>query len=169
MSADIIGFIIEAEKINTLELSEATGISRTTFNAIEKTGRAANEVCEKLYSYIYKHNYRINSVKEELIKEKYGSVLFHGSKNGLSNITISGSRNNCDFGKGFYLGQTYHQALSFVCEYDKASVYSFNYSFDGLKCVEFDCSLDWMIAICPFRGTIKKYAESELVQMILKK
>ena len=164
-----VGFIIEAEKINTLELSEATGISRTTFNAIEKTGRAAYEVCEKLYSYIYKHNYRINSIKEELIKEKYGSVLFHGSKNGLSNITVSESRNNCDYGKGFYLGQTYHQALSFVCEYDKASVYSFNYSFDGLKCVEFDCSLDWMIAICHFRGTIKKYAESELVQMILKK
>ena len=74
-----IGFIIEAEKINTLELSESTRISRTTLKAIEKRGSAADEVCEKLYSYIYKHNYRINSVKEELIREKYGNVLFHGS------------------------------------------------------------------------------------------
>ena len=166
---DDIGFIIEAEKINVLELSEATRISRTTINAVEKRGSAADEVYEKLYSYIYKRNYRINSVKEELIKEKYGSVLFHGSKNGLSDITVSGSRNNCDFGNGFYLGQTYNQALSFVCEYDRASVYSFRYSLEGLECVEFDCSLDWMLAICYFTGTIKKYAESERVQKVIKK
>ena len=166
---DDIGFIIEAEKINVLELSEATRISRTTINAVEKRGSAADEVYEKLYSYIYKRNYRINSVKEELIKEKYGSVLFHGSKNGLSDITVSGSRNNCDFGNGFYLGQTYNQALSFVCEYDRASVYSFRYSLEGLECVECDCSLDWMLAICYFRGTIKKYAESERVQKVIKK
>ena len=164
-----MGFIMEAEGINKLELSEATGISRTTLNSIEKKGGAANEVCEKLYSYIYKQNYRLNSVKEELIKEKYGNVIFHGSKHGLSEVTVSGSRNNCDFGNCFYLGQTYRQALSFVCEYDKASVYSFRYSFDGLKKAEFDCSLDWMLAICYFRGTIKEYEESIVVQRIVKK
>ncbi len=163
-----IGFFLEAEKINKLELSELTGISRTTIDSIEKKGTAADEVCEKLYSYIYEKNYRLNSVKEELIKEKYGNVLFHGSKFGLSEVTVLGSRNNCDFGNGFYLGQTYNQALSFVCEYDKASVYSFKYSFDGLKKVEFDCSLDWMLAICFFRGTIKEYAESRTVQKIIK-
>ncbi len=164
-----IGFIIEAEGINKLELSESTRISRTTLDSIEKKGIAANEVCEKLYSYIYEHNYRLNSVKEELIKEKYGNVLFHGSKYGLSEVTVSGSRNNCDFGNGFYLGQTYSQALSFVCEYDKASVYSFKYSFNGLKRIEFGCSLDWMLAICFFRGTIKEYAKSSMVQRIVKK
>lgn len=164
-----IGFFIEAEKINKLELSELTKISRTTLNAIEKRGTATDEVCEKLYSYIYKRKYRMNSVKEELIREKYGNVLFHGSKYGLSDISVSSSRKNCDFGRGFYLGQTYKQALSFVCEYDKASVYSFRYSLEGLECVEFDCSLDWMIAICYFRGTIREYAQSRIVQNVVKK
>lgn len=164
-----IAFMIEAEKINLLELSESTGISRSTLNAIEKRGIATDEVCEKLYSYIYKSNYRINSVKEELIREKYNKVLFHGSKNGLSEISISESRSNCDFGNGFYLGQTYNQALSFVCEYERASVYSFRYSFEGLKCIEFDCSLDWMIAICYFRGSINKYSESKIVKNVVKK
>ena len=164
-----IGFILEAEGINKLELSEATGISRSTLDSVEKKGVATNEVCEKLYSYIYRRDYRLNLVKEELIKEKYRNVLFHGSKYGLSEVTVSGSRNNCDFGNGFYLGQTYHQALSFVCEYDKASVYSFRYSFDGLKMIEFGCSLDWMLAICYFRGTIEEYAESSIVQGLVKK
>lgn len=164
-----IGFIIEAEGINKLELSESTGISRTTIDSIEKKGTTTDEVCEKLYSYIYEKNYRLNSVKEELIKEKYGNILFHGSKNGLSEVNVFGSRDNCDFGKGFYLGQTYNQALSFVCEYERASVYSFRYSFDGLKIIEFDCSIDWMLAICFFRGTIKKFAESSMVQGIVKR
>lgn len=33
---------------------------------------------EKIYAYAYNNKYRINSVKEELIKEKYRDVLFHG-------------------------------------------------------------------------------------------
>ena len=164
-----IEFILEAERINKLELSEMTRISRTTLDAIEKKGMATDEICEKLYSYIYGQKYRINSVKEELIREKYGMVLFHGSKCGLSDISVAGSRDNCDFGNGFYLGQTYNQALSFVCEYDKASVYSFKYSLEGMKCLEFACSLDWMIAICFFRGTIRNYAKSEKVRAVIDK
>ncbi len=162
-------FFMEAERINKSELSEATKISRVTLDAIEKRGTASDEVLEKLYSYIYNKNYRINSVKEELIKEKFGNVLFHGSKYGLSEISVSGSRSNCDFGNGMYLGQTYNQALSFVCEFDKSSVYSFKYKFDGLKTFEFDCSLEWMLAICYFRGTIKEYSQSKMVQAVLKK
>ena len=123
---DLIGYPLDStEKINMLELSARTGISRTTLNEIEKRNSAREDVCEKIYSYIYKNKYRINSVKEELIKEKYGTVLFHGSRDGLSTVTTTGSRNNCDFGNGFYLGETYNQALSFVSEKDGASVYSF--------------------------------------------
>lgn len=162
-----IGFIIEAENINKSDLSEATKISRMTLDAIKKRGNTTDDVCEKLYSYIYKRNYRINSVKEELIKEKYGNVLFHGSKLGLSEITVSGSRNNCDFGNGFYLGETYNQALSFVCDYEKSSVYSFKYSLDNLKIARFECTLDWMLGICFFRGTLGEYSGNKMVRKVV--
>ena len=59
-----------------------------------------------------------------------------------------------------------YKQVSFVCEYDKASVYSFKYSFDGLNIIEFDCLMDWMLAICYFRGTIKEYAESKSYNFI---
>lgn len=164
-----IEFFLEAEGITNLELSEATGISRVTLNAIKERGAASREVCEKFYSYAYGQNYRLNAVKEELIKEKFRYVAFHGSKNGLSDVTVSGSRDNCDFGPGFYLGQTFHQALTFVCEYPNSSVYSFRCCLEGLQAVEFDCSLDWMIAICFFRGGIKQYAGSQRVQALVKR
>lgn len=164
---DDIEFILESEKINHIELSEKTKVSRTTLDGIAKNSKVRNDVCEKIYSYAYENKYRINTVKEELIKEKYPHVLFHGSKNGLSEVTIIGARDNCDFGKGFYLGETYSQALSFVCEMEKSSVYSFRYTLDNLKIKKFQCDLDWMIAICYFRGKLKEYSSNPIVSKII--
>lgn len=162
-----IGFFIEAERINNLEFAERTKISRTTLNELMKRGTAGRAVCEKIYSYAYEKKYRINSVKEELIKEKYQTVLFHGSKDGLSSVIENGSRDTCDFGNGFYLGETYAQALSFVCEKDGSSVYSFRYSLDGLKLKKFECNLEWMLAICYYRGTIKEYESHDIIRKII--
>lgn len=164
---DVIEFILEASGLNSLELSEKTKVSRSTFSEISRTGKAENEVCEKIYSYAYRSRYRINTVKEELFKERYGNVLFHGSKKGLKEITVNGSRNNCDFGNGFYLGETYNQALSFICENEKSSVYAFRYSLDNLNVMKFDCSLDWMLAICYFRGSLGKYSNNIIIKNIV--
>ena len=162
-----IEFILESEKINMSELSDRTKISRTTLNEIKKARKTTKEVYEKFYAYIYENRYRINSVKEELIKEKYQKVLFHGSKKGLSEISVLGARDNCDFGKGFYLGETYNQAVAFVCENRDSSIYSFNYVPGGLKIKEFDCSLEWMIAICYYRGTLGAYKDNDKVKRIV--
>lgn len=166
---DDIEFVMEAEKITASEFSDKTGISRTTIDEILNTGRTTDKVLEKFYAYVYSNNYRINSVKEELIKEAHHNVLFHGSKRGLTEVTISNARENCDFGKGFYLGEAYSQALSFICEYEKSSVYSFKYSLDGLNVVRFDCSMEWMLAICYFRGTLGAYSHNETVEKIISK
>lgn len=162
-----IAFILEAERMNCTELAEKTRISRTTLNEIIKKGKTTDAVCEKFYSFIYEDRFRINSVKEELLKERYQNVLFHGSKFGLSEISVSGSRENCDFGKGFYLGESFNQALAFVCENEKSSVYSFRYSLDGLRIKRFDCSLEWMLAICYYRGTLGPFSRSDKVKAIV--
>lgn len=162
-----LGFILEAERINCLELAERTKISRTTITEIEKGKNSTDSVCEKLYAYAYRRNYRINSVKEEMAREKYKQVLFHGSKAGLTEIVADGSRANCDFGKGFYLGETYYQALAFVCENEKSSVYSFEYSLEGLKIKTLECSLEWILAICYYRGTLGEYTQNIIVRSIV--
>lgn len=164
---DDIELILESERMNNKELSEKTKISRTTLDEIMKKGKTTAAVYEKFYSYAFENKYRINSVKEEILKEKHKTVLFHGSKYGLSEVSTDGSRANCDFGKGFYLGETYENALVFVCETDHSSVYSFKYSLAGLKVKQFDCSMEWMIAICYFRGTLGEYSNSPKVKEII--
>ena len=72
-----IGFILESEKINNIEFAERAKVSRTTLEGIVKKGIARDDVCEKIYAYAYNNKYRINSVKEELIKEKYKKVNYY--------------------------------------------------------------------------------------------
>lgn len=164
-----IEFIKEAELIDVDELSNRSTVSRTTLYEISKTGKTHQTVCEKLYSYIYKKKYRLNIVKEELLKEHAKNVYFHGSKKGLNEITHNGSRDNCDFGPGFYMGESYEQAVSFIAEHDNSSVYSFKFDMDGLNIYNFDCNLEWMIAVCYYRGTLKDYSNHKKVKNIIKK
>ncbi len=160
-------FLMDADNISILELSQKMNISRTALDEIVKTNIASPEQYEKIYSYAYENHYRINSVKEELSKEKYHHVLFHGSKEGLSIITNNGSREKCDFGNGFYLGETYNQALSFICDKENSSIYSFEYSLDNLKVKRFECNMEWMLAICHYRQTLQEYKNNEIVKKIV--
>ena len=163
-------FVREAEGRTTEEMSELTGISRNTLYETMANNRANHSVLEKFYSYAYESKYRLNSVKEDLLNESgHGKILFHGSKKGLREIEERGSKDKCDFGSGFYLSETYEHALSFVCENAGSSVYSFLCNFDGLKIAQFECSLEWMLAICNYRGTIKSFSDSETVKKIVDK
>lgn len=166
---DDIEFIKEAEKINEDELSSLTNVSRTTLNEIKNTNKCNITVCEKIYSYIYKKKYRLNSVKEELLKEQYKKVLFHGSKRGIDEILATGSRNNCDFGNGFYLGESYNQALAFVSEFDNSCIYSFSFDYKNLNVYQFECDLDWMLAVCYYRGTLNEYSNCDKVLNVIEK
>lgn len=163
-----ISLILEADKMNFSDFSKASNISRMTLNEIIKNGKSGYEVCEKIYSYIYRKGIRLNKIKEELLKENGGVFLYHGSKFGLESVSFDGSRNNCDFGNGFYLGESYTNALSFVCENEKSSVYSFRCDFSGLKTKKFECVLDWMLAICYFRGTLKSYESNERIIKLIR-
>lgn len=110
-----IEFIMSAEEKNIDEFSNLTNVSRTTIYEILETNETIINVYEKIYSYIYNKGYRINCVKEDILKEtNTNKVLFHGSKQGLESITPIGSRESCDFGKGF-LSWGNIRSSSFFC------------------------------------------------------
>lgn len=150
-------------------LSEEAKISPITLNKI-LSGESLfeKEIYEKFYSFVYLKGLRLNKVKAEILKETTSKALFHGSKNGLEAITLNGSRKSCDFGYGFYLGETYEQALAFVYEKEGSSIYSFSYASDNLKIRRFQCDLEWMLAICYYRGWLTDYTSKPLIRKALK-
>ncbi|MBR6071989.1 MAG: DUF3990 domain-containing protein [Acholeplasmatales bacterium] len=166
---DDIESILEAEMMEVDNFSKETGISKNTLIEINKKNFTTNAVYEKFYSYSYKIGYRFNLIKEEFLKESNKNILFHGSKNGLKEVSYNGSREKCDFGCGFYLGQSYSTTISFVCENENSCIYSFKFSYDNLNVLKFGCSLEWMLAICYFRGFINKYTDNKKIIEIINK
>ncbi|MCI1244521.1 MAG: DUF3990 domain-containing protein [Bacilli bacterium] len=153
---------LDAEKKTLDEFSDETKISKVTLYHLLETNEASPKTIEAVYSFLYRFGYRINAVKEEFLKEtSKDKLLFHGSKAGLESIISLGARKNCDFGNGFYLGETYAQALAFVCENESSSVYSFSFADRGLKTLKYDVSLDWMLSICHYRGFLRRFDESK--------
>lgn len=150
------------------EVADAIGISRRTFfNVLSNSVMPSDDTLEKIYSFIYKDGYRLNKLKEEIYKDTGKLVLFHGAKQEIQEISENGSRNKCDFGPAFYLSESFKQAANFVCDYDKSSIYTFFLEKDGLKIKEFNCDLDWMIAVCYYRGTIDEYIDHPKVKKII--
>lgn len=57
----------------------------------------------------------------------------------------------------------------FVFNYPNSSVYIFKANLKGLRTLELECNLDWLIAINYYRGNIKEYINSKKVKTIINK
>lgn len=124
---------------------------------------------EKIYSYAYKKGININLIKEMLNRDDNKELLlFHGAKKGLDgDIDIDKSDKNNDFGKGFYLSQSFEAAATYVAGFPNSSVYQILFDNKGLKYVTFHVTAEWMIAIAFYRGRIQEYADSKIVKKIV--
>ncbi len=163
----VIGESTEAAE----DLEKKASISlRTIDNILAESTEASYDVLDRLYSYAYDTGYRFNIVKEEIYKENCkNKVLFHGASFEISEIKSDGSRGNCDFETGFYLGESYFQAASFVYDVNKSSIYAFELELRGLNVIELECDIDWMLLVCHFRKMITEYDNHPIITELIDK
>ena len=157
------------------ELSNELGVARSTIHRIVSGRTYPNEkLLSEFYDYAYWNRYRsirLNQLKVQFAKDSYQNILFHGAKGEITGkINLDHARNDIDFGIGFYLGESYDQASSYIFKDQKSSVYIFDAcELKRLKTIEFDVSFDWMIAVCYYRGQIDEYKDSKIVKSIIDK
>ena len=163
--------VSEALGMSEEALCQALGFHRSYVSAVlSGDAEPSDRLLESLYSYAYQSELRINRSREELLKEEYGaSVCFHGSRHGLTTISPLGSRPDCDFGPGFYVGENYFQAASFVADSSDGSVFAFSLDQSNLKAISMHADLDWMLAICFFRGKLARYEHHPVIETLLAK
>ena len=127
------------------EFANRAGISLRTLQDAYKDVYTLSTI-EKIYDAIYELGLRLNLAKTELYKEELRKdeiLLFHGSKFGITTISKNGSRDNCDFGNGFYCSELYSSAICFIESYDNSSIYYFKTDLKGLNCIEIPASIEW--------------------------
>ncbi|MCR5741209.1 MAG: DUF3990 domain-containing protein [Gammaproteobacteria bacterium] len=157
------------------ELAKKLDVSFETINRweLEKHDVEIRNV-ERIYSFAYSKGIYLNSIYEQLLVEEYSNdqikVLFHGGKfDDISfPIDLNHSKATNDFGKGFYLGENFKQAATYISNNSNHYVYVFTLDTSKLSIYKFDVTTEWMIAIAYYRGGIDKYSSSLYLQSIIK-
>jgi hypothetical protein len=93
---------------------------------------------------------------------------WHGSRRGLTfPLDFVHSKFTNDLGVGFYAGETYEQAATYVSSFAHAEVCAFVFSrSNDLEIYEMGVDLDWMIAIAYFRGHLDAFiADKRLMRL----
>ena len=155
------------------DIANSINIQKRTIIRIENgENYPSDNTIEKIYDLAYKKGIKLNTIKEMLYKEENPNekIIFHGARTIIEG-TISPfcGRENNDFGRGFYCGETSDQASSFVSRFPSSCIYMIKFNDKDLKKVNFDVNQEWMLAIAYYRGTLETYKEHPLIKKIIDK
>lgn len=159
--------------ISQKEFAKVLDTEQKTISNIEsKDSYPSKTIVESAFTYAFKKDVKINKLKELLCRDNLShdeKLLFHGSKGEIKgDIDVNFGRGNNDFGKGFYTGESYEQAVSFISTYDDPSVYFMSFDDSGLKCKRYSVDREWMMTIAYYRESLEEYENHPLIEKIIK-
>ena len=156
------------------ELASQIGAEQVTISRNELGKTAPSEkLLESVYAFAFEKNIKINRLKEMFWRDDLGKsekLLFHGAKSEIDGeIDIHRGRHNNDFGQGFYTGESYEQAISFVSGFDNSSVYYISFDDRDLKCKRYEVNQEWMMTIAYYRGKLDEYRNHPIIKALIEK
>lgn len=159
--------------ISQKELAKVLDTEQKTISNIEsKDSYPSKTIVESAFTYAFKKDVKINKLKELLCRDNLShneKLLFHGSNGEIKgDIDVNFGRGNNDFGKGFYTGESYEQAVSFISTYDDPSVYFMSFDDSDLKCKRYSVDREWMMTIAYYRESLEEYENHPLIEKIIK-
>ena len=158
--------------VSQSEFADQIGVVQVTIsrNELGKTNPSA-KILENVYTFAFAKNIKINKLKEMFWRDdlkKHEKLLFHGAKSKIDGeIDIHRGRHNNDFGQGFYAGESYEQAISFVSGFENSSVYYICFNDDDLTYKRYEVNQEWMMTIAYYRGALDEYKNHPVVKKII--
>ncbi len=153
--------------------ADKIGLSRSNIIRYEKGEIEPHKsALEKIYSFAYENNLKVNKAKEMLYLDQKGNNTFlvHGAKNTIEGEIDHNHLNGTkDFGAGFYLSETYDSAASWIAERSNGTCYCFYFlNKKDYKILHFDVSREWMYLILYYRGAFSNYLPSKEILDLIK-
>lgn len=158
--------------VSQSEFADQIGVEQVTIsrNELGKTNPSA-KILENVYTFAFAKNIKINKLKEMFWRDdlkKHEKLLFHGAKSKIDGeIDIHRGRHNNDFGQGFYAGESYEQAISFISGFENSSVYYICFNDDDLTYKRYEVNQEWMMTIAYYRGALDEYKNHPVVKKII--
>ena len=152
---DLIKAIRSAANMNQEQFAATLGTTALSINRWENGKTLPNRMAQtQLYNFCKEH--AIDVAQLIIDTKAYGDtdnklVLYHGSKKGIDGEIAPISRNECDFGSGFYMGTNTLQPLTLICNEDKPKFYTVELDMTGLKVLTVEIGMDWAMLIAYYR------------------
>lgn len=172
---DIIKIISELLNLTQQEFADSIGVPFELVNRwINGKSIPENRNLNAIYSFAYDKKIHINDIYEQLFKEENNSksdiVLFHGAREKIvGELDLKHSEEKNDFGVGFYLGETFFQAATYISYSKSNTVYAYSLNMSDLSIASFDVDLEWMLAIAYYRGWLDNYRNHKRIKQIISK
>ena len=154
--------------------AEKVGLSRSNIIRYEKGEIEPHKsALEKIYSFAYQNNLKVNKAKEMLYLDQRGGKTFlvHGAKNTIEDeIDYKHLNGTKDFGAGFYLSESLESAASWVAERSNGTCYCFYIKCKkDYKIIRFDVTREWMYLILYYRGAFENFKPNKEVLDLVNK
>ena len=152
---DLIKAIRFAANMNQEQFAFALGTTPLSINRWENGKTLPNRMAQtQLYNFCKEH--AIDVAQLIIDTKAYADtdnklILYHGSKKGIIGDIAPISRNECDFGSGFYMGTNTLQPLTLVCNEDKPKFYTVELDLTGLKVLTVEIGIDWAMLMAYYR------------------
>lgn len=165
--------VMELQELSAEDFARVIGVSRITLNNwLKKKNKISESNIAAFYDYAFKSGIRLNKIKEQLYREDIASeseiLLFHGAKTLIDGkLRLDFSRNNNDFGQGFYCGENLEQSAMFVSNFPNSSLYMLKFDKTDLKSRGFGVTRDWMLMIAYYRHRLGDFANSGIIKELL--
>ena len=138
------------------QFAKELGTSVVSINRWENAKSLPNPMAQQqLYSFCEKHNVDIADVIVDKYRYEHDDdrlILYHGSKQGIVGNIQPKSREDCDFGCGFYTGTDTIQPLTLVCGEPNPKFYVVDLDLTGLKTLDIELGLEWAMIVAYHRG-----------------
>ena len=159
--------------MSQMEFAEHLNVTFATVNRWENGRTLPNRLAQsKIYEVckvdgvpVYELTLgRIKSTVDSTELPKGRILLYHGSKSGIIGKIEPKSREQCDFGKGFYMGTDAGQALTLICDYEESRLYLVSVDMRDLRTVEIPADLDWAMLVAYHRRKMDKICGTPLYE-----
>ena len=116
---DLIKIIRTKANMNQEQFASALGTTAVSINRWENGKSIPNQMAQtNLYQFCKTQKIEVADIVTKMLRYEHTdgrNIFYHGSKKGIIGDIAPISREECDFGQGFYTGTDTLQPLTLVC------------------------------------------------------
>ena len=138
------------------QFAKEIGTTVVSINRWENGKSVPNPMAQnQLKQFCVNHDIDMTDLIIDKYRYRYNDdrfILYHGSKEGINGEIQPKSREDCDFGVGFYTGTDTVQPLTLVCGEPNPKFYAVELNRKDVKILELELGLDWAMVVAYHRG-----------------